>query len=141
MYKHKTEALDARKHSIRRSIPHFLTTTADLVQRSERLLDRNTKPTNTENGPQPLVGKLLHAWPKSILVRAELLQLGKFVWLGSRVATHLVRLLLLVTTEEAEEAVVRDRAEELNWGEHVAAIEHDDEGNVDEGVAEVAGFC
>jgi hypothetical protein len=112
-----------------------------LVQRPERLLNRNTKCTNTDHSPKPRILELVHARPEGILVGAELLQLCKLVGMRLRVAAHLMLLLLLVAAEEAQEAVVCDGTEQLNWGQHVTAVEHDDEGDVNQGVSEVAVTC
>lgn len=123
----------------RRTLPHVYIS-ARLVECPERLLNCNAKPTNTQNSPQPLVTKLLHARPERILVSAELLQLSELVRLRSGVATFLVLLLLGIAAEEAEEAIVCDGAEELDGCEHVRAIKHDDEGDVDQGIAKVASL-
>ena len=113
----------------------------NLVQRPERLLNRNTKCTNTHHSPKPLVLELVHARPEGVLVGAELLQLRKLVGMRLRVAAHLMLLLLLIATEEAQEAVVGDGTEQLDWGQHVTAVEHDDEGDVDQSISEVAVTC
>lgn len=49
--------------------------------------------------------------------------------------------LLFVATEEAEKAVVGDGTEKLDGREHVAAVQHNDERNVDERVSEVTIAC
>ena len=108
------------------------------MQRPERLLNCNTKRSNTYHSPKPRVLELVHARPEGVLVGAELLQLCKLVGMRLRVAAHLMLLLLLIAAEEAQEAVVGDGTEQLDWGQHVTAVEHDDEGNVNEGISEVA---
>jgi hypothetical protein len=110
------------------------------VHRPQRLFESNAHTTNTHHSPQPLVLQLIDTRPEGILIRTELLQLTELLWVRSRVSALLVFLLLGVATEKAEEGVVRSGAEELDGSEHVGAVEHDDEGDVYEGVAEVAGF-
>lgn len=48
---------------------------------------------------------------------------------------------LRISTKVSQEGVVGNGAEELDRGEHVRAVEHYDEGDVDERVAEVAVIC
>ena len=109
-----------------------------LMHRPKRLLNSNAHTTNTHHSPQPLVLQLIHTGPEGILIRTEVLQLTKLLWVRSRVSALLVFLLLGVAAEEAEEGVVRSGAEEFDGREHVGAVEHDDEGDVYEGVAKVA---
>lgn len=104
----------------------------------QRLLHCNTKPTNTQDSPQPLVTNLIHAWPERILISAELLQFSKLVRLRSRVSSLLVLRFLCIAAKEAKEAVVCNWAEELDRRQHIGAVQHDDEGNMDQSVAEVA---
>lgn len=118
-----------------------VSSSTSLVQRPECLLNGNTKSTNTQNRPQPLVAKLFHAGPECVLISSELLQLGELIGLGGRVTALLVLLLLGVAAEEAEEAVVCDGTEKLDGSEHVTAVQHDNERDVDESVAEIAVLC
>ena len=81
------------------------------MQRPERLLHCDTKSTDTQHCPQPLVAELVHARPKGVLISAELLQLSELVGLRGRVAARLMLLLLGIAAKEAEEGVVRKRTE------------------------------
>lgn len=108
------------------------------MQRPQRLLNHNTEAANPQHGPQPLIPKLLHLRPESILFPAELLKLDKLLGLRLRVAPRLVGLFLLVAADEAQEEVVCDWAEQLDGRKHVGAVEERDEGEVHERVAEVA---
>jgi hypothetical protein len=98
--------------------------------RPKRFLNRDTKSSSPDNSPEPLVPKLLRPGPEGILLLAELLKLGELLGLRLGVAALLVRLGLLVAAKVPQEAVVRDRAEELDGGEHVGAVEEDDERGV-----------
>jgi hypothetical protein len=110
------------------------------VHRPKRLLNSDAHSTETDHSPQPLVLQLIRVGPESVLIRTEILQLAELLWVGSRVSALLVSLLLGISTKVAEEGVVRGGTEELDRGEHVGAVEHDNEGDVYEGVAEVAGW-
>jgi hypothetical protein len=111
-----------------------------LVHRPKRLLNSDAHSTETDHSPQPLVLQLIRVGPEGILIRTETLQLAELLWVGSRVSALLVSLLLGISTKVAEEGVVRGGTEEFDRGEHVGTVEHDDEGDVYEGVAEVAGW-
>lgn len=112
------------------------------MQSPQRLLNNYTQGTYTKHSPQPLIlAKLLDTGPEAVLVLTELFELSKLLRLGCRVPTLLVLALLCISAEVSQEGVVGDGAEEFDWGEHVGAVEHDDEGDVNEGVAKVAVLC
>jgi hypothetical protein len=50
-------------------------------------------------------------------------------------------LLLLVSGEEAEEAVVGNWTKQLNGCEHIRAVEEDYEGKMDECITKIATVC
>jgi hypothetical protein len=120
---------------------HVPAVICDSVQSPQSLLDDNTSSTDAQDGPQPLIVELFSTWPERVLVLAELLQLGELLGLRSRVATLLMLSLLSITSKVPQKSIVCDRSEELYRREHVGAVEHDNEGNVDEGVSEVADTC
>lgn len=104
----------------------------------ESFFNRNSDTTNSNHSPQPLVRKLLRRRPERVLLSPELLQLCKFGRVRLGVAARLVAFLLVVSSVEAEEDVIGQWAEELDWSEHVGAVEEYDEGEVNKGVSKIA---
>lgn len=107
-------------------------------QRPHTSLKHDTSTSRTHNNPQPQVLKLLQRRPERILLVPVLIKLRHLLWGRLAVAPCLRSFSLAIPTKVAQEDVVGDWAEEFNGREHVAAEEKDWEGEVDEGVAEVA---
>lgn len=104
----------------------------------EQLLDNSNGTARTKHDPEILIAELLDARPEGILLLAIGLEIGGLVGAGDRVAAFLVVFGGLVAAEEAQVGVVGDGAEQLDGREHVAGVEQDGEGEVNQGVAEVA---
>jgi hypothetical protein len=76
----------------------------------ERLLESNTSSAGSDNGPQPLVSSLVQTWPEAVLGSFIFLELLVLQRVLLSVAFFLRRLVLLVTTNSAQENVVHHGA-------------------------------
>ena len=74
---------------------------------------------------------LADVWPERISNLAVLLEILHLFRIARAVPAHLMSLVLTVAADVAEIDVVRNRAEELNWGKQIACVQHKRERQVD----------
>lgn len=111
--------------------------------RPNPFLKHNTNNPTPKNSPSPRIRQLSQARPEAVLLSSPSLQLLILVRVVELVARFLARFVLLVTTDEAQVCVVCEWTKENEGVEAVGGVK-DDEGEVDEGVAEVTvriSFC
>lgn len=101
-------------------------------------LDHNTNTTNPRKNPNPRVGNLAEFRPEAVLVFSVVLQLEVLPRVLRLVPQFLAIFILAVTADEAQEDVVCDWAGKSERVEEVVAGQEEWEGEVCEGVTEVA---
>ena len=104
----------------------------------ESPLNCNTRGSSSKHDPRPFVRHLIRGGPKRVLILLILLKVAHLDGVTLGVTSLLVCLFLPVTTNVTKETVVGDCAEKLDRGEHVGAVKHEREGEVDKGVPKVA---
>lgn len=109
--------------------------------RKHTSLNCGTHNTSTSHNPYPLVVPLLDTGPEAVLLALVSPQLLKLGGVLLDISLLLARLVLLVTAEVAENDVVADRTEDDEGVKHAGTVEEYGEGQVAEGVAEIATFC
>lgn len=105
--------------------------------RPHPLLNNNANNPTPKNNPSPRVCKLSQTRPETVLLGPPGLQLLVLVGVSQLVARFLARFVLLITADEAQVSVVCEGSQKDERIEAVGGVE-DDEGEVDEGVTEVA---